>query len=155
MAVAATAGLAGILVAHATGGRSRLVSLGGSGPSATSPAGSGAKGGHHSNGGANPSTPGPGAHVSGSATGSVVQYGYGEISVKVTLSAGKIVNLAVARLATAESYSQSIAQQVIPMLRSEVLSAQSARISAISGATYTCEGYAMSVQSALDKLHVK
>jgi uncharacterized protein with FMN-binding domain len=42
---------------------------------------------------------------------------------------------------------------VIPMLRSEVLSAQSARINAISGATYTCEAFAQSLQAALNKAH--
>jgi len=35
-----------------------------------------------------------------------------------------------------------------------VLSAQSARINSISGASYTSQAYALSVQSALDKLHV-
>jgi uncharacterized protein with FMN-binding domain len=41
------------------------------------------------------------------------------------------------------------------MLRNEILSAQSAHINAISGATYTSEAYAYSVQSALDALGVK
>jgi uncharacterized protein with FMN-binding domain len=41
------------------------------------------------------------------------------------------------------------------MLRSEVLSAQSATIDGISGATYTSASYAQSLQSALDKLHIK
>jgi uncharacterized protein with FMN-binding domain len=41
------------------------------------------------------------------------------------------------------------------MLRSEVLSAQSARVNAISGATYTSEAYTASVQSALDTLAAK
>jgi uncharacterized protein with FMN-binding domain len=44
---------------------------------------------------------------------------------------------------------------VIPLLRNEILSAQSARISGISGATYTSEAYAYSVQAALDTLGVK
>ncbi len=35
-----------------------------------------------------------------------------------------------------------------------MLSAQSAHINAVSGATYTSAGYADSVQSALDQLHV-
>jgi len=61
----------------------------------------------------------------------------------------------VANLQTAESYSQQLAQQAVPMLQSEVLSAQSAQISAISGATYTSQGYAASVQSALDQLGIK
>jgi uncharacterized protein with FMN-binding domain len=41
------------------------------------------------------------------------------------------------------------------MLRTEVLSAQSLNVNAISGATYTSDAYAQSLQAALDKLHVK
>jgi uncharacterized protein with FMN-binding domain len=58
-------------------------------------------------------------------------------------------------LKTAEPYSQQLASQVIPMLRNEVLSAQSTSINAVSGATYTSQAYAASVQAALDKLHFK
>jgi uncharacterized protein with FMN-binding domain len=36
------------------------------------------------------------------------------------------------------------------LLRTEVLQAQSAQIDVISGATFTSESYAQSVQSALD-----
>jgi uncharacterized protein with FMN-binding domain len=37
------------------------------------------------------------------------------------------------------------------MLLQEVLQAQSANVSTVGGATYTSEGYLMSLQSALDK----
>ena len=37
------------------------------------------------------------------------------------------------------------------MLRTEALTAQSAQIDLISGATYTSDGYAQSLQSALDQ----
>jgi uncharacterized protein with FMN-binding domain len=40
-----------------------------------------------------------------------------------------------------------------PQLRHEALTAQSAHIDAVSGATYTSDGYAQSLHSALDKLH--
>ena len=40
------------------------------------------------------------------------------------------------------------------MLRSEVLQAQSARIDIISGATYTSQSYAQSVESALQDAHL-
>lgn len=69
------------------------------------------------------------------------------------MSGGHITKAAVATLQTAETYSQQLAAQAIPILEREVLSAQSARINALSGATYTSEAYAYSVQSALDKLH--
>jgi uncharacterized protein with FMN-binding domain len=88
-----------------------------------------------------------------SATGASEQYGYGVISVTVTVDNQRITNVSVANLQVAESYSQSIAQQVIPMLKRQVLAAQSPNINGISGATYTAEAYATSVQSALNKLH--
>jgi len=88
------------------------------------------------------------------AVGPPEQYGFGVISVKVTVRGNHIVDVTVASLQTPDPTSQSIAQQAIPYLKSEVLSAQSAHINAVSGATYTSSGYAYSLQSALDHLHV-
>ena len=90
-----------------------------------------------------------------SAAGAVVQYGYGQLSVTVTVRGNQIVAVSVPVLHTIDQYSQQLAQQVIPMLRSEVLAAHSAQIHGVSGATYTSEAYAQSIQSALDKLHVR
>jgi uncharacterized protein with FMN-binding domain len=77
------------------------------------------------------------------------------MSVQVTVVNSKIVGLKVAALQTLESYSQQLEQQVVPILKAEVLRAQGTAINAISGATYTSEAYAYSIQSALDKLHLK
>jgi uncharacterized protein with FMN-binding domain len=87
-----------------------------------------------------------------SATGSSVQYGYGAISVKVTEHNGSITDVSVASLQTAESYSQQLANAAIPQLRQEVLSAQSANVATVSGATYTSEGYLQSLSAALHQL---
>jgi len=87
-----------------------------------------------------------------SAVGSSEQYGYGVLSVKVTVRGSRITDVSVSTLQTAESYSQSIAQQVIPILRNEVLAAQSTAVNGISGATYTTQAYLQSLQSALDAL---
>jgi uncharacterized protein with FMN-binding domain len=90
-----------------------------------------------------------------SATGALEQYGYGELAVRVTVDGNQITAVSVPTLRTAEPYSQQLAQQVIPMLRSQVLTARGARIDGISGATYTSEAYAASLQAALDKLHMR
>ena len=90
-----------------------------------------------------------------SVTGSTYNYSYGQLAVRVTVTGAKITGLSVVGLQTAESYSQQIADQVIPMLRQEVLAAQSVRVNGISGASYTAEAYVSSVQSALNKLHFK
>lgn len=93
--------------------------------------------------------------AAGSVTGPVVPYGYGELATRVTISHGRITRVGVPVLKTSEQFSQQLAVQAIPVLRNEVLSAQSARIQAVSGATYTSEAYAQSVQAALDKAHFK
>ena len=89
-----------------------------------------------------------------SQVGASEQYGYGILSVRVSVVGTRIVSVDVAHIQTAEQYSQQLASQVIPMLRSQVISAQSAHINGVSGASYTSQAYALSVQSALDKLHV-
>jgi FMN-binding domain len=88
-------------------------------------------------------------------TGILEQYGYGELSVTVTVRGSQITDVSVPVLRTAEPYSQQLATQVLPTLKSEVLAAHSARINAVSGATYTSQAYADSIQSALDKLHIR
>jgi uncharacterized protein with FMN-binding domain len=47
--------------------------------------------------------------------------------------------------------SQYISEQAGPYLQQEALQAQNAQIDIVSGATYTSESYAQSLQSALDK----
>jgi uncharacterized protein with FMN-binding domain len=90
-----------------------------------------------------------------SATGTAEQYGYGQLAVRVTVRGSRITAVSVPSIQTAEPYSQQLASQVIPMLRSQVLTVQNAQISGVSGATYTSEAYATSLQSALDKLHFR
>ncbi|HUZ25071.1 MAG TPA: FMN-binding protein [Streptosporangiaceae bacterium] len=90
-----------------------------------------------------------------SAVGATEQYGYGQLAVKVSVRGNRITDVTVPVIQVAEQYSQQLASQAIPMLRSEVLSTQTARINGVSGATYTSEAYAASLQAALDKLHVK
>jgi uncharacterized protein with FMN-binding domain len=48
-----------------------------------------------------------------------------------------------------------ISEQAIPVLRSEVLAAQSANVQGVSGASYTSSAYVKSVQAALDALHIR
>lgn len=87
------------------------------------------------------------------ATGPAVNFGYGKIAVRVTVSGTRVVRVSVASLSTLEPTSQQISSYAVPTLRSQVISAQSASINGVSGATYTSEGYAKSVQAALDQMH--
>jgi uncharacterized protein with FMN-binding domain len=82
----------------------------------------------------------------------VESYRYGELSVTVTESNGHITDVEMASLNETDPRSVQIDNDAIPQLRQEVLDAQSARIDGVSGATFTSEAYASSVQSALDQL---
>ncbi len=82
-----------------------------------------------------------------------MNFGYGTIAVRVKVRGSRIIAVSVAALQTLEPTSQQISTQAIPVLRSEVLSAQSASIDGVSGASYTSGGYARSLQAALDALH--
>jgi FMN-binding domain len=119
---------------------------GSSGPSSGAAAASPAAPGRTSVGPAGPGT-------IRSALGPEEQFGYGVLDVKVTQSGTRITDVSVPVLQTAEPTSQQISEQAIALLRSEVLSAQGARIDAISGASYTSAAYIQSVQAAIDKLH--
>jgi uncharacterized protein with FMN-binding domain len=79
----------------------------------------------------------------------VVENPYGPVQVAVVEQGGKIVDVKALQLPTEHALSQEISEQVAPMLRSETLQAQSAEISVVSGATYTSESFASSLQAAL------
>jgi uncharacterized protein with FMN-binding domain len=141
------AGFAGVLGLHGRAGPP-------SGIAAPKPTG-GASRAASKPGSARAAGPAPATGPARQVTGVLEQYGYGELSVTLTVHGTQITNISVPVLRTAEPYSQQLADQVLPMLKSEVLAAHSARINAISGATYTSQAYADSIQSALDKLHLK
>jgi uncharacterized protein with FMN-binding domain len=100
-----------------------------------------------------PSSPSdPAAKTSGTFTGAVVQDPYGQVQVQVTLAGGKITNVTAVQLPS-QGRSGFISQSVAPILQGEAISAQSASIDTVSGATYTSQAYAQSLQSALDAAH--
>jgi uncharacterized protein with FMN-binding domain len=87
------------------------------------------------------------------AAGPGINYYFGVVSVKVTVSGGKIVKVGIASLNDGSNpRSQFIDQQSIPILEQEVIRAQSANIQGVSGASYTSAGFDQSLQSALHRL---
>ncbi|MDQ6917741.1 MAG: FMN-binding protein [Candidatus Dormibacteraeota bacterium] len=100
-----------------------------------------------------PSAPGSGG-VSGTFTGADVPNRFGDVQVRVVISNGRITDLQAVQLPADRSRSAYISQVAGPMLRTEVLQAQSARIDIVSGATYTSQSYAQSVESALQQAHL-
>ncbi|HWH10638.1 MAG TPA: FMN-binding protein [Solirubrobacteraceae bacterium] len=90
-----------------------------------------------------------GALKSGSYTGQAVDTRYGTVQVAVTVGGGRITGVNFLALPEDRQRSQVISSEATPLLRSEALQAQSGNVNLLSGATYTSEGFAQSLQSAL------
>ncbi|SOE77251.1 FMN-binding domain-containing protein [Streptomyces sp. OV198] len=83
-------------------------------------------------------------------TGSVAQTQYGAVQVRITVSGGKITKSEAVQAPRGGLSDQKTALAV-PKLNQEAVAAGNANIDAVSGATYTSNGYKQSLQSALDK----
>jgi uncharacterized protein with FMN-binding domain len=163
---ATAAGLAGVLAFHTrpaslTIGSSSGLPAAASSPAATSAGGkssgakssgakSAAKKSRHPSSAAGPHAASTTART---AVGPAVNYNYGILSVKVTVSGGRITRVGIASINDGGMYrSQYIDQQSIPILEQQVMQAQSASIQGVSGASYTSAGFVQSLQSALHNL---
>ena len=151
---ATVAGLAGVLAFHTTPAKLSLGALptAGDGQTASSPDPASSSG-HRAAAAKRTSRSSPTSARTRSATGPSVNYSYGVMSVKVSVSGSKIVNVRVASIDDGGNpRSQSIDQQAIPILEQEVMQAQNANIQGVSGASYTSAGFTQSLQSALHSL---
>ncbi|MEU8577583.1 FMN-binding protein [Streptomyces asoensis] len=83
-------------------------------------------------------------------TGDSVQTRWGPVQVRVTLKDGKLTDVTAVTYPQENPRDQQINSYAIPQLTREALTAQSADIDTVSGATYTSDGYRQSLQSALD-----
>jgi uncharacterized protein with FMN-binding domain len=83
--------------------------------------------------------------------GPVVSNNYGPVQVQIVVENGQLVDVEAIQLPSDRRRSAEISSIAGPDLRSEALQARSANIDVISGATYTSESYAQSLQAALDQ----
>jgi uncharacterized protein with FMN-binding domain len=112
----------------------------GSSPSSASPSSSSsASGGSSSSNGGSP------AQASGTktVTGESADTRWGPVQVKITVAVDYPQN---------NPRDMEINSWAIPQLQEETITANSANIDMLSGATYTSQGYVQSLQSALDKV---
>ena len=93
--------------------------------------------------------PPPPPKPSGTFTGPAVDTNYGPVQVQITVSDGKIT-----QANGNDMGGSSIGEDAIPQLNQEAVQAQSANIQGVSGATYTSQGYAQSLQQAIDAAHL-
>lgn len=85
-------------------------------------------------------------------TGSSVDTPYGSVQVAITVSGTSISEVSALHLTDQGGRSIQISNYAAPILRGEVLQFQTAKVTMVSGATYTSEAYLSSLQSALDQL---
>lgn len=83
-------------------------------------------------------------------TGAVIQTQYGPVQIRAVVSNGQLTDVTPLQLPNDNPHSQQISNYAAPQLRQEALKAGSAHIDIVSGATYTSDGYAQSLQSALN-----
>lgn len=89
------------------------------------------------------------AAVRVTATGPVVGTRYGPVQVKVTLKGGRLIDAIAIQLPEGDQSSE-ISGYAGPRLAEAALQAQDATFDAVSGASYTSDGYRRSLQAALD-----
>lgn len=94
--------------------------------------------------------PATGAPGTGTFIGDPVRIRWGTVQVQVTIGGGALVDVAAVQMPSGDRHTRSLSQRAASVLRTSALSAQSASIDLVSGATYTSRAYAQSLQSALD-----
>ncbi|GAA3453513.1 FMN-binding protein [Dactylosporangium matsuzakiense] len=86
--------------------------------------------------------------------GSVAATRWGDVQVTITVADGKITAVNVPVYPNGNGRDRQINARALPILTQETLTAQSARIDTVSGATVTSDGYIESLQAALDAAHL-
>jgi uncharacterized protein with FMN-binding domain len=100
-----------------------------------------------------PSGPSSSASSTGTrtVTGDSADTRWGPVQVRITVTNGKVTSAEAVVYPTENGRDQEINAYAIPELNQEAVSAGTADIDAVSGATYTSDGYKTSLQSALDQ----
>ena len=106
-----------------------------------------------------PATPGPTASAgpvaagakNGSFDGPQIQTPFGVVQVRIDVSGKKIVNIVNLQLPSDRQYSQQLSSYAGPILIQEGVAAQSPSINVVSGASYTSDGFAQSLQGAMQQ----
>ena len=89
------------------------------------------------------------AYVDGTWTGMAVSEPWGAFQVEVVITGGAITDVNVIE-APSDRHSSRINGQAVPLLTESVLASQGSAVDMVSGATWTSDSYATSLQSALD-----
>ncbi len=156
--VAATLGFhahtatAPIASASAAGSATTSASTGAASSSSSTPSSSTASAASTASGSSHTSTTASTRGSTKTVTSDPVSNQYGVVQLKVTVRSGKITDVSAVQLPTNDPKSAEINAYAAPLLRESTLTAQSAQIDSVSGATFTSESYKTALQSALDQV---
>lgn len=92
-----------------------------------------------------------GAYSDGTYTGDSVDAYYGNVQVQAIISNGKIVDIKFLSYPNDRKTSAQISAKATPVLISEAIAAQNAKVDVVSGATETSQAFKQSLASALVK----
>ena len=84
-------------------------------------------------------------------TGDVVDAYYGDIQVSATISNGKLSDIGFLKYPQGNNETNEKSSHSLPILKSEAIASQSAKVDIVSGATQTAQGFMISLNSALNK----
>jgi uncharacterized protein with FMN-binding domain len=93
---------------------------------------------------------GTGSAKSITVTGPPIPITHGIVQVRITVADGHIIRIGAISLPHDNNVSWMRSEQAATVLGREVLTAQSAHVDAVSGATYTSQAYVKSLQAAID-----
>jgi uncharacterized protein with FMN-binding domain len=82
-------------------------------------------------------------------TGTPVTNRYGTVQVRITMTGAQFTDVVALQMPSDRAHSQRLSAEAGPILRTEAIRAQSAHVDVVSGATFTSESYAQSLQAAL------
>jgi uncharacterized protein with FMN-binding domain len=90
-----------------------------------------------------------GLYADGAYIGPAVDAYYGLVQIKAIVQGRRLIGIKVLQYPSDRRTSVMINRQALPMLRDEVVQAQSANVDIISGATLTSEAFIRSIDGAL------
>lgn len=97
------------------------------------------------------SGPASGQYKDGTYTGPVVDAYYGLMQIEAIIKGGRLSSIRILKYPNDRRTSIFINRQALPMLRDEVINAQSANVDIVSGATLSSEAFIQSLGAAMSQ----
>ncbi|HEY3535130.1 MAG TPA: FMN-binding protein [Pedococcus sp.] len=138
----------------ASAGSANGPSGGSSSGSASSGSSGSAKSGSSSSGSSGSAKSSSSSSAARTYDGGTAQTRWGPVRVRITVQGGKITDSRAVVYPNGNGRDYEINSYALPILDQEAVQAQTANIDMVSGATVTSDGYAQSLQSAIDQAHL-